>query len=182
MGTAHPLAAARTAGRTVARTAALRALACGLLLWAAGTAAHPYHTSFAELGWSAAGDALEVSLRVLPEDLETALTWRSGRAVRLVSGGGDDLLAAYLAEHFQVRDGSGRVLPLELAGLEVAYDETWIYFTVAARPESRLTLRNTLLMDVESTQTNRVRTLWAAPGDALVLTGARPEAFIWRGR
>jgi Domain of unknown function (DUF6702) len=158
------------------------------LLLAAVAQAHPYHTSFAEIDWNEAGDALEVSLRVLPEDLETALTWRAGKAVVLAQNAEVQAqVAAYLQEHFQVlaedsASGAGTPLPLRLAGMEVAYNETWLYFTVAARPEMRLRLRNTVLMDVDSTQTNRVQPLWGLPDNALVLTSAQPEIGLWQGR
>ncbi len=160
-------------------------LALALLLYLAQPApghAHPYHTSFAEIDWNSDRSALEVALRVLPEDLETALTWRRGAAVTLGRNHRDEELTAYLQQHFQVFAGAGVVLPLELIGVEIAYAESWLYFQISATPDQRLSLRNTLLLDVDRSQTNRVQPLWAGPGASLVFSAAQPEQTLWPGR
>jgi hypothetical protein len=158
----------------------LTPISCILLIFCATTLAHPYHTSFAEIGWSEDNTVLEISLRVLPEDLETALTWRSGKAVVLgQSEAVQGLAEAYLRDHFQVLEAGRKPLSLSLVGIEANYDETWLYFTVAARPDMRLRLRNTVLMEVSRSQTNRVRPLWASPEATLVLTREAPEAPLW---
>ena len=151
----------------------LWALLCLLVLSGVPSWAHPYHTSFAEMEWNSEVTALEVSLRVLPEDLEQALSWREGRAITLEQ----DALArpaiqSYLSEHFLVLDDSSTRYPLLLEGYEVAYDETWLYFTVTVPGNTPLTLRNTLLLDVNETQTNRVQRLWRDPGEVLVYTAS----------
>ena len=137
--------------------------------------------SIAEIDWSEAGDVLEVSLRgVLPEDLEIALTWSAGRKFVLDQRPETKVLVQnYLRDHFQLRTTDNRVLPLRLVGMEIAYDETWLYLTVQARPDMLLRLRNTILMDVDSTQTNRVQLLWATPDATLILTSANPEKAPW---
>lgn len=146
--------------------------------------AHPWHTSFAEIDWAEDGATLEVALRVLPEDLETALTWRSGEAVVLVDTPAlRALVLAYLAEHFFLRSESGQTFrPDQLLGMDLAYDASWLYFTLPAPSEQRLYLHDSLLMDVDSNQTNRVQPLWAAPDATLLLTPARPERLLWQGR
>lgn len=141
--------------------------------------AHPYHTSFAEIDWSQDKNRLEVSLRVLPEDLETALTWRRGEPVVLGQNHADSDIAGYLREHFEVFNPQGEVQPLQFIGIEVAYDESWLYFQISADPSQRLSLRNTLLMEVDAGQTNRVQALWAPPEAALVLTRNAPEQTLW---
>ena len=80
MVAAHPLSRGHRA-RLLAPVLAL-ALAVGLGQ-GRGAAAHPFHASYAELSWSEAGDALEVALRVIPEDLETALSRDAGSRVLL---------------------------------------------------------------------------------------------------
>ncbi|TXS95769.1 hypothetical protein FV139_07850 [Parahaliea maris] len=178
IGDAFPPAASRQrAGRT--------ALIWGLWLALVAVPAwpHPWHTSFAEIDWAADGATLEVALRVLPEDLETALTWRSGEAVVLVDTPEvRTLVLAYLAEHFFLRSESGQTLhPDELVGMDLAYDASWLYFTLPAPPEQRLYLHDSLLMDVDSSQTNRAQPLWAAPADTLLFTPAQPELLLWQG-
>ncbi len=159
-----------------------------LLLWlwcllASHAQAHPYHTSFAEVDWNLEGSALEVALRVLPEDLETALTWRRGEAVVLGQNHQEATITAYLQDHFQVyANGAEQAAALHFAGLEVAYDEAWLYFEVSVSPEQRLSLRNSLLLEVDRSQTNRVQALWAAPGATLVFTATETEQTLWQGR
>lgn len=155
-----------------------------LLIGVPNALAHPWHTSFAEIGWNDAGDALEVSLRVLPEDLETALTWHSGETVVLVNNPEvRNLSLAYLAEHFLLHSESGEVFrPDKVLGMEIAHDAAWLYFTVPADTGLRLSLYNAVLMDVDGGQTNRARPLWLAPRQTLLFTSARPEQSLWQGR
>ena len=113
---------------------------------------------------------------MLPEDFEQALTWREGRTVALEQ---QDLalpaIQSYLVEHFQVYSTSSSTAahtpyPLLLEGYEVAYDETWLYFTITVPRNTALVLRNTLMLDVNETQTNRVQRLWREPSEVLVYT------------
>jgi hypothetical protein len=137
--------------------------------------AHPSHASYAELEWSDEG-TLDVALRVTPEDLERALSRRAGRSVVLV----DDpfvreQLGSYLQRHFTL---STATAPLRLLGMQVAYRDTWIYFSIPARREPDARLRNTLLFDQEPTQSNRVRRLWAPQAPVLVFDGREPERSL----
>jgi len=157
------------------RAALTAILGCLALLSALGWA-HPYHTSFAEMEWNSDGTALEVSLRVLPEDFEQALTWREGEQVALEQQAlAKPVIQSYLSEHFRVFNASSSAnsdasYPLLLEGYEVAYDETWLYFVITVPRDTSLTLRNTLMMDVNDTQTNRVQRLWREPSEVLVYT------------
>ncbi|GAB3272368.1 DUF6702 family protein [Parahaliea aestuarii] len=163
----------------------LQLILCTALFLFAGIAqAHPWHTSFAEMDWNEAGDTLEIALRVLPEDLETALTWRSGEPVVLVDTPQVRTLAlAYLADHFVVYSESGQSFrPAEILGMELAYDASWLFFTVPANASLRLSLHNSVLMDVGSNQTNRVQRLWTPADETLLFTTARPELPFWQGR
>jgi hypothetical protein len=137
--------------------------------------AHPSHASYAEVEWSEEG-TLDVALQVTPEDLERALSRRAGRSVVLV----DDpfvreQLTAYLQRHFAL---STATAPLRLIGMQVAYRDTWIYFSLPARREADARLRNTLLFDLEPTQSNRVRRLWAPQAPVLVFDGREPERSL----
>lgn len=160
--------------------AALTAVLCSLALLGTSVWAHPYHTSFAEMEWNSQGTALEVSLRVLPEDFEQALTWREGRTIALEQQElATPVIQSYLSEHFRVfsdlPDSPPTPHPLLLEGYEVAYDETWLYFTITVPRDTSLTLRNTLMMDVNETQTNRVQRLWREPSEVLVYTSGMRE-------
>lgn len=161
----------------------LLALALSTLLHQSVALAHPWHTSFAEVSWNDAGDTLQVALRVLPEDLETALTWRSGKTVVLADNPEQRGLALdYLEDHFLLHSESGEVFrPDNLLGMEIAYEASWLYFTIPVSAERRLHLHNSVLMDVEGSQANRVQPLWAGPQETLLFTSARPEQSLWQG-
>jgi hypothetical protein len=144
------------------------------LLWAAQGSAHPAHHSYAEVEWSAEG-TLDVALRVIPEDLEAALSRRAGTTVVLVNTPVvREQLASYLAQHFVLQPAGHAAAP-EVLGLDVAYGESWIYFSIAADREQILSLRNTVLMDHQEGQINRVRLLWASSAATLVFTEREPE-------
>ena len=174
MVAAHPLSRGHRA-RLLAPVLAL-ALAVGLGQ-GRGAAAHPFHASYAELSWSEAGDALEVALRVIPEDLETALSRDAGSRVLLdPEAPPAELIEAYLGRHFRVTAAGGASGRPAFLGLEVGYDETWVYFTLPVdRSAAPLTLRNSLLFDVAGAQSNRVRRLWAPQAPVLVFPAAEPS-------
>ncbi|KGE03523.1 hypothetical protein HRUBRA_01902 [Pseudohaliea rubra DSM 19751] len=139
--------------------------------------AHPFHASYAELSWSAAGDQLQVALRVIPEDLETALSREAGGPVLLDPASPPvALMEAYLDRHFEISADGAEPAPVAFLGLEIAYDETWLYFTLpVSRAAAPLMLSNTLLFDVAEAQSNRVRSLWAPEAPVLVFTAREPS-------
>lgn len=140
--------------------------------------AHPSHSSYAELDWNEAGSTLEVALRVVPEDLEQALTRAEGQPVVLQERDQDSsrVVQAYLATHFLVANDRGEKMPLSLVGMEISHNQTWIYFTVATGTGRPLTLDNRLMMETADSQINRVRRLWSAPDSTLVFhRGGTPQ-------
>jgi len=180
MVAAHPLRHARRAGRLPALPAAVLsfALTLALAVGVSGDAgAHPFHASYAELSWNEAGDALQVALRVIPEDLESALSRDAGSPVVLdPEAPPASLIEAYLERHFRISAAGGAAGRPAFLGLEVAYDETWLYFTLPVnRGAAPLTLRNSLLFDVAEAQSNRVRRLWAPAAPLLVFTTGEPS-------
>lgn len=170
MVAAHPL-------RRLSRVAVV-VLALG---YVGVSAAHPFHASYAELSWNDAGDTLQVALRVIPEDLETALSRTAGRRIVLdPEAPPAALVEAYLDRHFRVTaDAAGTAPGVRFLGLDVAHDETWLYFTVPlAREAMPLTLTNSVLFDVAEAQSNRVRRLWAPDAPVLVFTAAEPSQLL----
>jgi len=170
----HPLKRGR--GAWGPATALVLALAL-VLGYGRGAAAHPFHASYAELSWSEAGDTLQVALRVIPEDLETALSRDAGTRVLLdPEAPPAALIEAYLERHFRVSGADGKNGRPAFHGLEVAYDETWVYFTLPVdRRDAPLTLHNSLLFDIAEAQSNRVRRLWAPQAPVLVFTAREPS-------
>ena len=153
----------------------LCSLVLGLCCWGllSQALAHPSHHSYAEVEWSAAG-TFDVALKVIPEDLEAALTFHSGEPVVLVDTPRlRETLTTYLGKHFQLMPDDAAE-GLELVGLQLDYRDCWIYFSIPA-DQSRITgLKNTILMDQEAGQSNRVRRLWEPQAPTLVFTPQEP--------
>ncbi len=156
----------------------------GWLLQALPAVAHPPHTSYTEIGWNQAGDALEVSMRIVPEELEAALSWRTknGKPVVLEDAAHSEaLVERYLIESFQVRNATSELMPITLVGMDVSYAETWLYFSVAASAQLQLSLRNRVLQELESQQINHVHRLWRPIDDLQVHRQSGPEQLLWDG-
>lgn len=151
-----------SATRSLTHLAALvAALTC--CNYASVAFAHPFHTSIAETEWNAETKRLEIALRVSPEDLETALSKQSENKVRLEdSAGVDDLIVAYLNEHFMLckpTSGDEEPQPLELkwTGKEISTKAAWLFFEIEA-PDGveGLEFTNRLLLDEGDSQINTV--------------------------
>jgi uncharacterized protein DUF6702 len=130
-------------------------------------AAHPMHTSVAELRYDGAAREAMVTIRVYPDDLAGAVPG----AERAVA---DSALVGYVRARFALTDRRGRSLRLEWQGVERAADALVIRLR-AALPEGLEGARvaHLLLHDRFGDQVNVVRasygrrtaTLLFVPGD-----------------
>ncbi len=134
-------------------------LAAGLAMCIVCTAAaHSFHQSLSEVELNATRSVLEVSMKVVPEDLERALENRVRRQVNLdATDDVDALLLRYLSSTFRVSSDDGRLLPLHFVGKEVDHRAAWLYFEIPfAHRDGRLLLENRILFDLETEQINTV--------------------------
>ncbi|MEO0437978.1 MAG: DUF6702 family protein [Pseudomonadota bacterium] len=160
-----------------------RTILCYLLLFLPGLLvvapswAHPSHESYAELEWGEQG-ALNVALKVIPEDLERALKLHTGESITLRDDSKTHrLLEVYLQEHFYL----GRRTeppPLTVVGIELTFRETWVYFTLRDGRSADPVLTFTVLMDTVDNQVNRARRLWQPDAPALVFRSTEPRQAI----
>jgi len=124
-------------------------------------------------------------MRIIPEELETALTWSSVNGVQVVLENkvlAEPMVAAYLTEHFQVHNTALELMSITLVGLDISYAESWLYFTIAASSNDSLYLRNSVLLELDKQQINRVRRLWKSPADMYMHKQSSPEQLLWSGR
>ncbi len=170
-------------GRAARLTAG--ALVCGL---AADAAAHPYHASLAELDLNQETGALELALRLIPEDLARALGRLPGvaRRVELEQGAAAAPLAyRYVRRKFLVTlpdasAASGRrpVAP-RWVGMEVSIKAAWLYLEFplpsAAR---RVALVNRALFELEAEQLNTVNARTARGHTSLVFQRGDPPKSL----
>jgi len=125
--------------------------------WSASLLAHPHHSSLTEIGWNEQRDTLQIALRVIPEDLEAALSFRTKASFVLAEGEAiDRLLVAYLVDFFIVSNERGERLPIRFLGKQVAHDGAWLYFEIPVAGASALNLANQVLCDWEESQINHV--------------------------
>jgi hypothetical protein len=121
-------------------------------------AAHKFYASLARVEYNDESKTLEVAMRVFADDLELALTRRSGRKVYLdKTKNAAELALAYLRETFEVRGRDGRKVELKWVGMETQGDVAWLYFE-ASLPEglAGASMRDRVLIDLFSMQVNLV--------------------------
>ncbi|MBA2647245.1 MAG: hypothetical protein H0U81_10635 [Pyrinomonadaceae bacterium] len=122
------------------------------------TAAHKFYTSFAQIEYNDERETVEVALRVFGDDMETVLTRRHGKAIRI--GKTEDaakVIFAYVADSFQLQNRDGAAKKFEWVGMETKGDVAWLYFETKM-PEglTGATLRNRILLDFSDEQVNIV--------------------------
>ncbi len=119
-------------------------------MWLAQTAsAHPYHTSTLELSLNADGSVLQMSLRMLPEDVEQIASERAGKALTLRDERQVlEYMRKYISRYLQMRQ-HGQPLHLEHWSMEWEPQQVLFYFQAHVHHlDDRLTLINRLLLDI----------------------------------
>ena len=166
-------------------TLRLKLLAGGALVLAAvATAAtsaparpaHKFHTSFTRVEYDASAQSVEITIRTFADDLESILTRRHRRSVRLGKDKeAERLVFEYLKNNFELQTGGGgareatRSVELRWVGMELRADAAWLY--VEGHVQGGLggaRLRNQLLFDLFEDQVNLVNVLYEGKKSDLV--------------
>ncbi len=153
-----------------------------LLILAALTsplAAHPYHATVAEAQLNAETGRLEISLKVIPEDLERALRRRHRERVILErTPRVDEMILDYLRDSFVVTQ-KGERHSLSWVGKEIGPEGCWLYFEVPmADGLAGAQLRNTIFFEIEASQINTVRLRAGDLHRTLIFTDQRPARLL----
>jgi DNA-binding sugar fermentation-stimulating protein len=100
----------------------------------------------------------EISINVFSDDLERALTRRSGKSVRLdKSPDAARLVLAYLNESVNLKNTDGQIQGLTWVGMEPKADAVWLYVeTKMPSGFVGMEVRNRLFFDLFDDQVNRV--------------------------
>ena len=107
---------------------------------------------------------LEVALKVIPEDLETALQEQLGKRVNLEKTDNiDSEIVRYLSRTLQFIGTDNQRLKLTWIGKEITHKAAWLYFEVPYKKPQTLEIRNTLLDGISHGQ--QVNTLVFLQGD-----------------
>lgn len=136
----------------------LLCVCAALLPQRATAAAHTFHTSLMSLEYNHQEQLVEISLQVYTHDLETILTRRAGKDVRLdKTPGAAALIFAYLKDTITLKNGAGETRPLSWVGMEAQSDRVWLYFE-SKMPEglAGAQLRDRLFFELLEDQLNLV--------------------------
>lgn len=123
----------------------------------AHAAAHKFHVSFTQIEYNATEKTAEITLRVFADDLENALSQRSGKSVKLDHKDAPALIAAYLRETLEMKGRNGQVKKLVWIGMEPKADVALLYVEVKM-PEglSGTQLRHRVFFELFEDQVNQV--------------------------
>lgn len=169
------------------------------MAWCASAAAHPFHTSTAEMEYNPRARRFEVSLKIHALDIEQALSARANRTVNIETDAqARPLLNEYLQSHFFLveknslrrvdSDAPGSIDPkatrskLHFIGQELEKTWLWLYFEIelpmaeASGEATPLILVNELLLDLTEGQINTVSVRRASKKSSLRMTAKQPWA------
>ncbi len=132
---------------------------CGAVLPAIQTAsAHTFHTSLMRLEYNAKEQNVEISIQVFAHDLETILSKRAGKRIRLdKSLDAASLTLAYLQDTFAIKNRDGQTKTLAWVGMEPEADAVMLYVETKM-PEGigGAQVRNRIFFDLLEDQINLV--------------------------
>lgn len=135
--------------------------ACGLLPHAVlslPALAHKFHESLARIEYNAESRSVEMTFRLFADDLENALSKRSGKPVRL--GKTPDVEAqtlAYIKDRFELKNRNGEIKPFTWVGMETKVDTVWVYIeTPMGEGLNGAQVRNRIFFELFDDQINRV--------------------------
>jgi hypothetical protein len=120
-------------------------------------AAHKFHVSFTQIEFNVAEKTAEITIRVFADDLENALSQRSGKSVKLDHKDAPALIASYLRETVELKGRNGQVKKLTWIGMEPKADVVMLYVE-AKMPEglSGAQLRQRVFFELFEDQVNQV--------------------------
>jgi hypothetical protein len=133
------------------------------------TAAHPMHTSVAEIGYDDATGAASIQIRVFADDLYAAVKGRPAPS------GADHGISRYLEGKFELADQAGHVLPLRWMGAERIGDV--LLLRLAAKVPGGLSgvrITSTVLCERFADQVNIVRAFYGGHTTTLLFTRGDP--------
>ena len=120
---------------------------------------HDFHTSLAEVEYNTSSKAFEVSLRIFTDDLETALSQRSGlKNLSLDKTKKHDvLIEAYIQDNFYLLNPKNQKVTISFYGKELETDITWVFFEIPLKKyKPGYKLRNSILIEQFNDQVNFV--------------------------
>jgi hypothetical protein len=106
---------------------------CLMMLFTCQTAkaAHPFHTTFAEIEWNAETQRFEVALQLPGLQIDEELSRIHKRRINTeTSAEAETLLEDYITNRFEITDKSHSRCRIHWVGMEVELRDVWAYFEV----------------------------------------------------
>lgn len=126
--------------------------ALALMAFVASVAAHPLHTTLADVTVDAPHHTVRAVVRVFAEDLSQALRHQAPGAGAHVA---DDGATAYVAHAFSIVDRGGRPVALGSCGVRRSGDLLWVCVEGTTTGDAReLSARDAVLCELFSDQVN----------------------------
>lgn len=136
---------------------------------------HGVHMSTATVDYQSGSKSVEILIAMSADHLEEVLRKNSGREVELDRTGDAQKLAQdYVLSRFELKDSSGKTLPLKWVGWEIKGGNVNCYVEAKVSSDTGLKLRDDLLIDWQRDQINRV--LPKRDGK-----GKPPQLMFWVG-
>ena len=136
---------------------------------------HGVHMSTATVDYQSGSKSVEILIAMSADHLEEILRKISGREVELDrTSDAQNLAQTYVLGRFELKDASGRTLPLKWVGWEIKGGNVNCYVEAKVSSDTGLKLRDDLLIDWQRDQINRV--LPKRDGK-----GKPPQLMFWVG-
>ncbi len=120
--------------------------------------AHTFHTSLMRLEYNTKEQNVEISIQVFAHDLETILSKRAGKSIRLDKSPDDaPLILAYLQATFVIKNRDGQTKKLAWVGMESEADAVMLYVeTKMPEGVGGAQVRDGIFFDLQEDQINLV--------------------------
>ncbi|MDX5443685.1 MAG: hypothetical protein LPJ89_07900 [Hymenobacteraceae bacterium] len=126
-----------------------------ILVSAVSAWAHDYHVSLAEAKWNSQSQRYEVALKVFTDDLQAALSRKTGKEVKLKNSPETQAqIEQYLKQHFWLEVKNGIKHTGTVIGFEEEADVTWIYFEIKAPAARQFRWHNSVFVEQYPDQVN----------------------------
>ncbi|MFN9717971.1 MAG: DUF6702 family protein [Planctomycetota bacterium] len=108
-------------------------IGCVLVLfaWQTADAAHPFHTTFAEIEWNAETHRFEVALQLPGMQIDEELSRIHKRRINTeTTADAETILENYITNRFKITDKLHDRCRIHWVGMEVELRDVWVYFEV----------------------------------------------------
>jgi len=143
---------------------------------------HEFYVSLSEIRFNPESRALEVSLRIFPDDMDRAMKEHFGINASLVTElehkSADSLLEIYLHNLFRV-ELNGVSVPLTYLGKEAESDVMWCYLESLPREKPvEITIYNSILCEIFEDQVNIIQVYVDKWNRGLLLNREEPQGKL----